>query len=74
MSASKKRSVVLCVCGGVFLLAGAVSLVIAMMQVTLIGGAGLPTLLSLLHGVPAALLALGAAALLAGICRLVFTK
>ena len=69
---SKKLSLILCLCGGLLLLAGIISLVILMTQASIIGGAGLPTLLYLLHGVPTALLALGALLLLIGICRLVF--
>ena len=58
MKISKRRSIFLCICGGAFLLAGILLLVIAMTQVTVIGGASLPTLLYLLHGVPSVLLVL----------------
>lgn len=79
MRSSKKLSVLLCVGGGVLLLAGLLPVVIHLLSsneaVGIIGGAGTPTLFFLLHGIPTVLLlALGAVLLLAGICRLLFSK
>lgn len=78
MRSSKKLSVLLCVGGGVLLLAGLLPVVIHLLSsneaVGIIGGAGMPTLFFSLHVIPTVLLALGAVLLLAGIFRLLFSK